>query len=82
MFTRKSKPMQTDDNFLICHYRKTATEQQDTIDKQDELIKRQDEALRAILQLTEINTYGNVRAILGKIKELAKTQSNTSSKQD
>lgn len=73
MFKRKSKPMQTDDNFLICHYRKTAIEQRDTIDKQDELIKRQNETLKRILQLTEINTYGNEKAFLGKIKELAKT---------
>lgn len=73
MFTRKDKIKQTDSDFLTHYYRQTATEQRDTIDKQDELIRRQNEALKKILQLTEINTYGNERAFLDKIKELAKT---------
>ena len=50
MFKRKSKPKQTDSDFLTHYYRQTATEQRDTIDKQDKLIKRQNEALRGILQ--------------------------------
>lgn len=73
MFKRKSEPKQTDSDFLTHYYRQTATEQRDTIDKQDKLIRRQNEALKRILQLTEINTYGNERAFLDKIKELAKT---------
>lgn len=68
MFKRKNKTIQYDisDDVLIYHYRQTTREQRGIIDKQDEALKR-------ILQLTEINTYGNERAFLGKINELAKT---------
>lgn len=68
MFKRKSKTIQYDisDDALIYHYRQTTREQRGIIDKQDEVLKR-------ILELTEMNTYGNERAFLDKIKELAKT---------
>lgn len=75
MFENKNKIIQCDisDDNLIYYYRQTTREQRDTIDSQDKIIKRKDDILRNILELTEANRYGNGEVIFGKINELAKT---------
>lgn len=49
------------------HYKNTAEEQRGTIDEQNDRIEK-------ITNLVEGNTYGNEKAILGKIKEVIRRQ--------
>lgn len=50
----------------VDYYKQMTKEQREDLSKQDKILKD-------ILELTEINTYGNDKAISDRIKELAKT---------
>ncbi|MCI8482394.1 MAG: hypothetical protein HFJ27_04940 [Clostridia bacterium] len=59
-------------DLLINGYIQITKQQQYTINKQDEIISKQNENFKRIIELTEMNKCGNKEVILAKIKELAK----------